>query len=466
MKRSSWEKQIIGVLVTGILGSSGWVSGYGPVEVADDGTAYEWTGSAPSIIVEVDKGTCNDSSRAEMLTMTEEIVAIWTDVPTSVFTATASDDVFIGVDGSTEIDDDITLSNCDEVLVICQATTSAAQDAADALADADQVPLIWDANGAITLDLIVPAATAAITLGFSSTITDENTNTIIRSEQVINCPLNTSEDDTFSTIAHELGHGIGLDHTDLHGSAASDANDANNDNDTVPLMYPSSLVGDQRLTAHADDAMGLSYLYPSSDLLTSYWTLEGFLIGSDGEEIPCANMILEESLSPGTISYTYVTATEATFSDANGDSLLYASECESNGCGYFVFYGLDPTKTYNLSVAPLDSGFFSATSTGSTIGRCAPNYDNSDEVNPDVPTADIGSFSVSAAQTTKTVTATCNNSACSSPTVSSSDATTDPTTHVIGSSSRSADGTTGSGDGDGDGDSGSSSGGCSLAGVY
>ncbi len=133
-------------------------------------------------------------------------------------------------------------------------------------------PVIYDTDGSI-VDTLLGVGQKNSILGFAgSAWLGAPTCRYTEGQAVINGYRSVSDATMTNVIAHELGHLIGLDHTQLdstQGLASSN----------YPLMYP---IAYRTLSAlHDDDVSAVSALYPGATS-TAYGTLTGSFRLADG----------------------------------------------------------------------------------------------------------------------------------------------------------------------------------------
>lgn len=224
----------------------------GPLDVCNNaGVKYPGT-----VTLNYDTGTTNNAlgplSKSSADALVTSSVALWTNVPTSNVVIARGPD--LGVD--------VTIANY----------TTYLNHFTDGLN-----PIIYDTDGSITDDLLGPGASNSV-LGFAgSAAYGPPTCLYAEGQGVISGKLLTQgviNSTTMSiTLAHEVGHLIGMDHSQIdseQGVASSDR----------PLMYP--VASRNTLTLSADDAAAVSDLYPDATFGSTYGQVSGNLRLADG----------------------------------------------------------------------------------------------------------------------------------------------------------------------------------------
>ena len=98
---------------------------------------------------------------------------------------------------------------------------------------------------------------------------------------VLNGYLNVSDTTMQVTIAHEIGHLIGLDHTQLDSTQGLTSS-------SYPLMYP--IAYRSVISLHPDDIAAVTSLYPGSAVGSAYGTVSGSFTRADGTPVRGANI--------------------------------------------------------------------------------------------------------------------------------------------------------------------------------
>ncbi len=230
-------------------------------------------------------------------------------------------------------------------------------------------PIIFDNDGSI-IDKIYGQNASLQYLGFGGPTFGNDNGRILESLLIINGKwyndINTTTDperslnDFKGTIAHEVGHIIGLDHSSINDSALSETNNTQSARaideiderefiDSVPLMFP---VGISSLPdLRQDDKSSISLLYPNQNTLTNFGKIEGKVLREDKTTpVLGANIIARNIEDPTFIAISCV------------------SDYLDSGAGSFSLTALPPGM-YTLEIEPINSYF----SGSSTVGPHANN---------------------------------------------------------------------------------------------
>jgi hypothetical protein len=154
-----------------------------------------------------------------------------------------------------------------------------------------------------------------------------------------------ASDKTFpATIMHELGHVMGLDHSQLQTSAMDSA-DNEKEEAGVPTMYP-YLLGDMQFTLHNDDAISLAMLYPTSGFVNSFCKIEGDLADADGSPYQGINVV------------AYADGGEQ-FNDSRSSvsGAVYPPCSDNKKSGHYLMAGLVPGVPYHVIYEPVYGDF-------------------------------------------------------------------------------------------------------------
>lgn len=142
-------------------------------------------------------------------------------------------------------------------------------------------------------------------------------------------------------FAHEIGHYLGLDHTQANIDNSESLFDfCPSDEASYPLMYPYACRESQE--THPDDKVSLSMLYPEADFFQQYGQLTGRFLTTDGVAVKGANLWVQN------------TATGAVYSVVSD----YLMQCT----GFFAL--MLPPGSYTLHANSINDEFYSGSSVG------------------------------------------------------------------------------------------------------
>ncbi len=201
-------------------------------------------------------------------------------------------------------------------------------------------PVIFDNNGEI-LDMLRGQGASEIFMGYTSNSFNNGSGEIKNSTIILNGKLITDDGTNnlrlYSTMLHEIGHFVGLDHSQVHTEFAFD-NDPSN-NLFLPIMFPletNDMVSP--LSLSQDDKMTLKSHYPGDNLNSELGTIKGTVIRPTNEWVQGANVVAVKVDTPLVDSYSVVS-----------DLLIELT-------GEFVFNGIPPGE-YELLIEPIDPRF-------------------------------------------------------------------------------------------------------------
>lgn len=269
---------------------------------------------AGTVALNYDQGMLGSRTKAQADALLTTAVALWSNAATATVTLTRGPD----------LPEDVTTLN--------YATYY------DNFSDGLN-PVIYDVDGSLT-DLILGVGSKNDVLGFAGSA---NSNCqYVEGEVVVNGFLAVSDTRLQIVIAHEVGHLIGLDHTQIDADQGlASAN--------FPLMYP--IAYRASLSLHEDDLAAVSGLYPDATLNGVYGQLSGTFTQASGAPILGANIWAREVNTLRVYSVV--------------------SDYLKQGSGYFKL--LLPAGTYDLHATAISMQFTAGSSVGPYSDSLADN---------------------------------------------------------------------------------------------
>ncbi|WP_239187389.1 fibronectin type III domain-containing protein, partial [Candidatus Nitrotoga sp. HW29] len=269
-------------------------------------TKYPGTGT---VSLNYDQGILGSRTKAQADALVTEAVSLWTNVTTSTVALSRGSDLSV----------DVTKDNYSSFLYTFSDGLN---------------PVIYDTDGSI-IDSMFGVGAKNSVLGFAGSAWNNNGTQCAYTEgrAVINGYISVNDTTMKVVLAHEIGHLIGLDHTQLDNSQGLV-------NSNYPLMYPIAYRGSSSL--HEDDTAAVSALYPSATLTSVYGQLTGNFIQANGTPVRGANIWARE------------VSTNKVFS--------FVSDYLSQNTGYFKL--LLPPGSYTLHAEVIHTAFTAGSSVG------------------------------------------------------------------------------------------------------
>lgn len=209
-------------------------------------------------------------------------------------------------------------------------------------------PVIYDADGQI-IDDYLGMNQSDSTAGFAASIFFVGGTEFAEGYAVLNGKpsLGLNSSDVVTLVTHEIGHLLGLDHSQLDidntefigVGPGSVCNSAASRND-YPIMYP--FLCRDSLTLHEDDEAAITSLYPVANINQQVGQLKGFFVDVNGNAIVGANLWAENVTT--------------------GEKYSIVSDYLKQGTGFFSLFL--PAGNYTLHANSVNPIFFDASSVG------------------------------------------------------------------------------------------------------
>ena len=330
-----------------LLGSFSFAGG--PLRIFRPGEFMRWDTSQP-IKIKIDQGPVKEIPNVRVIydnatgvQIVQDMLQIWADVSTATVTFEDQEPLPADVDASNWREFNQTLEQ----------------------SHPDAISVVFDADGSIHQLIYGPSTTV---LGFAiAGIEDRSDSFYDYGRLVLNgrsVDLSQGSKEFHWTTLHELGHTLGLDHSQ---TSTQDR----------PVMYPTSegpTPNDPVL--HIDDKVWFSYLHPTSDFATNTGTIHGRVTRRTTSPLPGANVVA----APAT-----VISTGQIFERGSGH-ISGVSDFLVEGNGNFVLPGLPPGK-YVVFIEPIDPDFTGGSGVGPfdfRFGSFPRDYYNGDRESGDL----------------------------------------------------------------------------------
>ncbi len=353
-----------------IFSSPLWAGGPILVDTESTGQAVLWQNGVVHYNLEnSSSATLGSLSNAEAIALVKELFDDWKNVTlngVSTVSLTFQEGTGLG---------SVNTSNLNDHFSYCPHGETCPSESAPFIvgsARTGESPILFDEDGSMT-DAIQGKGASQSILGFAGPRVVERTNGILyitEGQAMLNGKFingvtsSTDPEVTVSqfkgAILHELGHFMGVDHTQVNlSSVVKYLNGDKSEKNAIPTMLPLFVDGDEQLSLHFDDKVTISALYPSSNFQSSFCTLQGKVFKADGStELQGVNVVAKNSAAPllevtSSVSGSFYTGTSTNCNAAKGD---------------YTLSGLTPGTSYLLSIEVISKAFTG----GSSLEPCDP----------------------------------------------------------------------------------------------
>lgn len=303
---------------------------------------YETSAGIATVPYRVDQGILGDLSSETATQAVDDMLAMWETVAALDFSKQGTLDV------------DVTFDNFTAYL--------------EPDSPLGYSPIIFDKEGNIVEEYFGSGSKTNI-LGFASSVFfDQNSSTgaitaIAESHSLYNGYLYTDANrrdltgatevlnEFKTTILHEFGHMVGLDHTqggfiDAYNSDTADLN-------TFPIMFP--IAANSQIELHRDDIVAINMCYPTSAITSAKGRISGNLT-KDGKNVKAANVVVYN------------------ISNTSEEVVSTASDADGQANGTFNFPYLVPGD-YIIKAERIDTDFTGGSSVGIHSPRTGTLFD-------------------------------------------------------------------------------------------
>lgn len=353
-------QRLLLVLCLGVFAWPSPAQAGGAHQTTIDGLAYRWE---KPLVYNVDRGDLKpgdpDFSSERVRQIIAEAFATWTDALVGGSLHVSEGETLpLAADG---LGDDVNIGNYTVYLGSSKAVN----------------PIVLDADGEV-LDAVFGECAKFNTLAFAGfEKVDEGAATIEKGRAVFSgacipdaagntatkagcgpCALTLDETRVRRMITHEIGHLLGMDHSQVNPESYTSCK-ANGScpvtiEEDIPTMFPMLVEGAKMETLHADDIAYFNRLYSQPEKTSC--GVEGTVLASDGKtELRGVEVVLRstDSRFEREEALAFISGAEAPRLRNNDKS---AANCAGD-CGAYRVTGLKPGESYQVCVQNILSQF-------------------------------------------------------------------------------------------------------------
>ncbi len=318
----------------------------GPLAVTREGLPFRWDPTRP-ITYTLDQGPLGPLSPEQAAALVEQAFGAWASVPTARLRFQMAGFTSTDVTGANA------LGFLNQIIRQCREQGLCTN------------PVIFDSDGSV-MDALIGSGSHARLAAWAAplTMTDRE---ILQGIILINGRFATTLDRLRGILTHEVGHFLGLDHSQLNTEAAFDSDPTNDQ--TVPTMFPlftSRFRVEEWATLHLDDRAAISSLYPAPDFDRTTGTIRGRIRYADGHGFMGANVIARRVEDPQLTAVSTISGYRHIGTVPKEDKsfrLGYVGSDDPDLLGYYELRGLPP-GTYTVEIEPIDPRFTAAARVG------------------------------------------------------------------------------------------------------
>lgn len=226
----------------------------------------------PNLVLNFDIGTLGSRSNAQADALVLQAFSLWNNVSTATVTLAQGDDLA----------NDIDHTNFQGLVPSDDPKHSSIRDGLD--------PIIYDTDGQI-IDELLGIGQNNNVVGTATSVFFTGTSSFITGYVLINGKLDISNIILLNAITHELGHMVGLDHSQLNIDNTENGTECRSSLAIYPMMYP--FYCNQGTTLHQDDISAISALYAIDTVSSSFGQITGKLVNETDGAVLGANVWVE-----------------------------------------------------------------------------------------------------------------------------------------------------------------------------